>query len=405
MPSCTKRELFSREATVLNCQEVKKLLDAYLDEDPNDQERLLVELHLEGCSTCSEEFDLLKALPHQTSLLPGKITPSRGLWQHVVAGIERNTEPSNVRRLSVPAANVRRGIPRHTLTIARPHSPRARLSRWNVGPLAIAVSIIIAAGSFWFSVGSGDATWGVACVEGIPRVGNNPVSDRANLNVGEWLETDPSSRARVEVGMIGQLDVEPNTRLRLVGATITDHRIYLDRGMIHSTIWAPPRLFFVEIPSALAIDLGCAYSLQVDAAGASLLEVTDGFVALKWGGRQSIVPAGAACRTTSGVGPGTPFDMSASEAFQEALARFDCAHNVRVALITVLSQARREDAVTLWHLLTRTGEEDLSKVYDKLALLAPPPPKVDKAGVIAGDGEMLNLWAKEIGISQTYLDL
>ncbi|HET6273692.1 MAG TPA: hypothetical protein VFG32_11965 [Bacteroidota bacterium] len=242
-------------------------------------------------------------------------------------------------------------------------------------------------------------------MDGFPHIGSEPFTGRANLDVGEWLETDASSRARVEVGMIGEVDVEPNTRLRLVGAAITDHRISLERGTIHATIWAPPRLFFVETPSALVIDLGCAYTLRVDEAGISLLEVTAGFVALKWEGRQSIVPAGAACRTTPEVGPGTPFDLSASEHFQEALARFDCAHNASDALIAVLSEARREDAVTLWHLLTRTDEKDRSQVYDRLALLAPPPPNVDKAGVLGGDSEMLNRWAKEIGIGQMWLDL
>lgn len=389
----------------MNCQEVQQLLDAYLDGESNDQERLLVELHTEGCSTCSEELHLLKALHHQASLLPHKITPERSLWQVVVAGIERNAGPTNIFRLRASATKAPRRAPRRAITTARPYSRRARISRWRFGSLAITASVIIAVGSFWFSIGSGEASWGVACVDGFPHIGSEPFTGRANLDVGEWLETDASSRARVEVGMIGEVDVEPNTRLRLVGAAITDHRISLERGTIHATIWAPPRLFFVETPSALVIDLGCAYTLRVDEAGISLLEVTAGFVALKWEGRQSIVPAGAACRTTPEVGPGTPFDLSASEHFQEALARFDCAHNASDALIAVLSEARREDAVTLWHLLTRTDEKDRSQVYDRLALLAPPPPNVDKAGVLGGDSEMLNRWAKEIGIGQMWLDL
>ena len=389
----------------MNCQEVQQLLDAYLDGESNDQERLFVELHLEGCSTCSEELDILKAVLHQTSMLPHKIAPGRSLWQDMAAGIERNAGPTNIFRLSVSATKAPRRAPRRAITTARPYSRRARISRWRFGSLAITASVIIAVGSFWFSIGSGEASWGVACVEGFPHIGSEPFTGRANLDVGEWLETDASSRARVEVGMIGEVDVEPNTRLRLVGAAITDHRISLERGTIHATIWAPPRLFFVETPSALVIDLGCAYTLRVDEAGISLLEVTAGFVALKWEGRQSIVPAGAACRTTPEVGPGTPFDMSASEHFQEALARFDCAHNASDALIAVLSEARREDAVTLWHLLTRTDEKDRSQVYDRLALLAPPPPNVDKAGVLGGDSEMLNRWAKEIGIGQMWLDL
>jgi hypothetical protein len=32
----------------------------------------------------------------------------------------------------------------------------------------------------------------------------------------------------------------------------------LDHGLIHATIWAPPRSFVVDMPSAAAVDLGCS---------------------------------------------------------------------------------------------------------------------------------------------------
>jgi hypothetical protein len=54
----------------------------------------------------------------------------------------------------------------------------------------------------------------------------------------------------------------------------------LERGALHARIAAPPRLFIVDTPSAMAVDLGCEYKLDVDAAGNSRLHVTSGFVAL-----------------------------------------------------------------------------------------------------------------------------
>jgi hypothetical protein len=38
-------------------------------------------------------------------------------------------------------------------------------------------------------------------------------------------------------------------------------------------IWAPPRLFFVDTPSAVAADLGCSYTLEVKDDGAGVLRV------------------------------------------------------------------------------------------------------------------------------------
>ena len=121
-------------------------------------------------------------------------------------------------------------------------------------------------------------------------------------------------------------------------------------------IWAPPRLFFVDTPSAVAADLGCAYTLEVDDAGSSLLRVTSGWVALELKDRESIVPAGAACETRPGVGPGTPYFEDCAGDFRNALEKVDF-HSSEIeradALKVLLSQARPRDTLTLWHLLSR----------------------------------------------------
>src|SRR5207248_1979033 len=81
---------------------------------------------------------------------------------------------------------------------------------------------------------------------------------------GAWLETDARSRAKVRVADIGWVDVEPRTRVRLVRASAAEHRLELSRGVLHAAVTAVPRLFVVDTPSAVAVDLGCAYTLEVD---------------------------------------------------------------------------------------------------------------------------------------------
>jgi len=59
----------------------------------------------------------------------------------------------------------------------------------------------------------------------------------------------------------------------------------------------------VDTPSARAVDLGCQYTLNVDDRGDGLLKVTMGWVAFDTDGRESFIPAGAACRTRKRGGP------------------------------------------------------------------------------------------------------
>jgi hypothetical protein len=88
-------------------------------------------------------------------------------------------------------------------------------------------------------------SWEVSRLEGTPKVGSNVIDGSSRLSVGESLETDGSSRAKINVADIGEVDVGPNSRVRLIETRATKHVLALDRGRMHAVIDAPPRLFFV----------------------------------------------------------------------------------------------------------------------------------------------------------------
>ncbi len=253
--------------------------------------------------------------------------------------------------------------------------------------------------------GASGPAWDVARLEGAVKVGSSTLRDNGRLPLGEWLETGTASRVRIDVATIGQVEVEPNTRLRLVETGSNRHRLALARGTIHARIWAPPGQFFVETPSAVAVDLGCAYTLQVDDEGAGLVQVTFGWVGFEFDGRESFIPAGALCATRPGLGPGTPYFKDTSPKFRAALGRLDFEKNTSEAraadLQAVFAEARKRDAVTLWHLLSRVDESERGRVYARLAALVPPPAGVTPAGVVRLDKRMLDLWWNKLGLGDT----
>jgi len=207
------------------------------------------------------------------------------------------------------------------------------------------------------------------------------------LAVGDWLETDDASRARITVADIGRVDLDPRSRVRLVGTGQQEHRLELERGKLHAWVVAPPRLFVVDTPAATAVDLGCAYILEVDERGDGLLIVTTGYVELQdGGGIASLVPGGAACSMRKGRGPGVPYRQHAPEALRDVDAG-----NAR-AVSAALEAARERDTLTLWHLLLRVDEPTRTAVYDRMAALAPPPNGVTREEVLALDAAALQRW-------------
>ena len=241
--------------------------------------------------------------------------------------------------------------------------------------------------------------WDVARLSGAPRVGQFLLANGANktqLKVGQLLVTDDASRASVKVAEVGEVYVDPGSRVRPIETGSDRERLALELGTIHAAIWAPPGKFVVDTPSATAVDLGCAYTLQVNEDGSGLLRTTLGWVGFHKDGHDSFIPAGAMCMTRRAQGPGTPFFEDASDKLRGALHKFDFESEStdarEQALRTILAQARPRDAFTLWHLLSRVADQQRPLVYDRLSSLVAPPPGVTREGTLRLNPQMMDAW-------------
>src|SRR5262249_53454641 len=221
------------------------------------------------------------------------------------------------------------------------------------------------------------------------------------LRVGRWLDT-ASSEATLQIQNVGEVRVEPNSRLRVLESKPEEYRMELRQGAMHAKVWAPPRLFFVETPSVTAIDLGCAYDLTVDEAGDSVLRVTTGVVELASKGRSSIVTIGFMAKTRRHSGPGTPYVEGTSPEMIQALDTIDFSGDPSAktaAVDVILRGAHDYDVTTLWHLLPRVDAESRRRIYEKMLELSSSPKGVTTEGVVNLDPQMIQLWKSHLGLA------
>jgi hypothetical protein len=354
---------------------VTKDISAYCHGELSAEESGRFAEHIISCADCRSKFDEIKFGVKLAEQLP-QVEAPESLW-------------ANIR----PSLGLERKISSLRL-------------QWHTRVVAVAAVFVVIGGlGIWWLWGRGfknKSFWEVQQLAGAPRIGSERIGKQARLGVGEWLETDASSRAQIAVGSIGTVDIDENTRVRLLETQPTEHRLELARGKMSAMIWAPPRLFFVDTPSAVAADLGCAYTLEVDDQGAGLLRVTSGWVALELKDRESFVPAGAVCETRPGVGPGTPYFEDAPATFRAALEKIDFEQDPSVrsaALDSMLNEARARDTLTLWHLLARVEGADRVRVYDKMAAFVPPPAGVTREGILELNQEMLDRWKYELELN------
>lgn len=366
--------------TEMLSKHVNEELSAYCNGELPTAKSQQVAEHLIGCTQCRADFEQIKLGVKLAEHIPQFIAPD-SLWANIEAQLDARVDLEPATLEQFPGKSGRIGHGRQP---------------W-IAAIAAGLVLAISISALWIYTRESRPFWEVARLDGAPRIGSERMNAKGQLAVGEWLETDGASRAQIEVGSIGHVEVDPNTRVRLVETKPTEHRLELARGRMSARIFAPPRLFFVNTPSGVAADLGCAYTLEVDDLGASLLKVTSGWVALQLREIESIVPAGASCATRPGIGPGTPYFDDASTAFKTALSKVDFETDKEVEWVvspmqTVLAEARPRDTLTLWHLMYRVEGLQRERVFERMALLSPPPKEVTRDGCLQLDEKMLHLW-------------
>jgi hypothetical protein len=245
---------------------------------------------------------------------------------------------------------------------------RARVEPWNVRALSGAATVASA---------RVDATVGI----------------EARIGEGEWLETDAHSRAQMNVGGIGRAEFGPGSRVQVVRAGVREHRLALARGTMHARIWAPPRFFLVQTASALAVDLGCVYTLTVDSAGYGELSVQSGQVELVEGTRRAFVPAGNVVSFRPDLGPGLPSPERSPPAFREAVLQLERDLGNAADVARVLDRSTVDETITLWHLLQRVEPSQRGTVLDRLIMLAGATPEgVTRGSAMALEARALTAW-------------
>lgn len=246
-----------------------------------------------------------------------------------------------------------------------------------VAAIAVASIAAMAALLVWFPAPKPLSDWTLA-----------ETTQHRQMYSGQVVTTTGEEPVRLHSRRLGTLTVEPNSSLRLLHPDGNQQRFALDYGSIRAFIWAPPAQFAVLTASAIAIDLGCVYTLQSDIHGDGQLVVEAGWVALQSQGLESFIPAGARCQIHRDTGPGVPVYDDAISQFRERLLNgTDLAER---DLSETLGLARPKDALSLWHLLPRTHGSQRAQVVARFRALVPLPASVRPADLQQLDPEAMD---------------
>lgn len=356
---------------------VIKQLSAYCNGELAADQSQRVREHLLACERCHKEYDDIKLGVNLAQQLPLASAPAE-MWSEIEALLDKQSRRP----------------------VFEPRAPKFAFAfSWSRVAAVSAVLVVAVAIGLMVSRSiprDHQASWEVEGRGNAVRIDGDKISAKGRLAVGETLATGDFSGAKVTVSDIGEVELDPNSQMRLLQTKPDEHRIALDHGLMRATISAPPRLFFVDTPAAEAIDLGCVYTLKVDDSGSSLLHVTLGWVALVHNGREVYVPRYAKCQARLGIGPGTPFFEDASETFVRLLERLDFENGGDDVLKALLDEARPRDTFTLWHLLSSVDGDRRVQVLNRMIELVGLPSGITREGTLRLEKDTLDAWKDEM---------
>jgi hypothetical protein len=382
--------------------EFNRLLNDYIDDTISDRDKKVFEVYISKNPKRRVEFEETKKLIEQLNSLPKNIEPDSDIWQIV----ERRINENKVEFKQV-ADNYYSFDKTPSITTSEKGYLKGGsfpVRYWITGLMAAMILVVLIIfvprilnlDKETATINDAGNYWMVSNLEGSPKVQEKDITKIDSLKIGEWLITDDSSRALLSVANIGEIIVEPDTKLKIVKSDSSEHRIMLDYGTINANINAEPRLFIVDTKSVEAVDLGCDYNLSVDRNGNGLLYVKSGMVELESKNRKSLVAAGSFCVTKEGIGPGTPYSKNSSPEFRKALSNLDFKGDRDDAVINVLRNAKRTDVISLLQMLPRVKKNNKAMVFAKIAKYVPAPEKIYADSIPQFDMKDLNEWIEKL---------
>jgi len=226
--------------------------------------------------------------------------------------------------------------------------------------------------------------WQVEKIKGNPTLSDKPLSSVDSIKEGEWIITDDSSEAVIKIEGIGDIYIEPKSKIKIMKNEQGENNVYLEYGTINTNLTKPSGNnipFEVETVNGIVRDTkGGSYTFTMNDKGEGMIFVKDGIVNVVSNGREvnvvsngreSVIPSGKVCIVQAVNGPGVPFGFNTSPQFKNAIMYYDENSGDLNAINNVIANSTSQDLVSLINLMPRVSPEVQNVIYSRVQSIAP----------------------------------
>lgn len=385
-----------------DCEKYNILISELADGEISDKDRLELSAHMTECLECSIAYEQMLMLKEKTKTIPTEIKPSQSVWNRINEKI--SDDNIEVKQVASNFYTILNTAPNKDIPNFIDELPKGKpYFKYVVAACVIVFLGLVSIPFIYKSNINPDATvfsyWQVTKVKGNPTVNNgNAMAFTDSIKAGDWIETNDSSRAVITIAGLGEITVEPKSKLTILKSEQGEHRVLLEYGTINTNFSEKSDKFSIETKNSIARDnnvTGTAYTFSIDNKGDGMILVKDGSVTLESRGKEAVVPAGKICLVQAIAGPGTPFSVTASNEFRKALYAYDFEPHTTNAIYNVINTANETDMVSLINLIPRVNDEVKEQIYSKVSGYVAPPSYIVMDSLRYFDCEKLGEWIEK----------
>lgn len=365
----------------VNCDKInnRELIDNLTDNEISDENKIYIEQHLTECNDCKRYYFEVLSLNEKISNLPKDINPKSNIWKSVEGKLEDdNIKITQISGNLFTVSNI--------TETKKENAQNEFIKPNNYLKYAIAASVVLILGIFSLpflfkksvdlnSEGNVFGYWQVQKLKGNPTLSDKPLSALDSIREGEWIITDDSSEAMIKIDGIGDILIEPKTKLKILKNEDGENKVYLEYGTINTNLSNSVKSiapFAVQTANGIIRDTkGGSYTFTMNEKGDGMIFVKDGIVNFVSNGKESVIPSGKVCIVQALNGPGVPFSVNTSPQFKNAIMHFDENSGDLSAINSVISTSGNQDLVSLINLMPRVSPEVQNVIYQRVQTLAP----------------------------------
>ncbi len=384
----------------MNCEEIKKSVEDYLDDLLDEKTLKDFEDSLPYCEEEKGYVESVKSLADKLGDLPLSFEPPKEIISELTDKLMKMSE-----------TEVKSHVDKDTLKKiddrSRKHKPKPKekkklnllkgLKEFNFSTFGFILTglttVLILLVFYLITFFDDTSPWRAGTNKGIFRL-NNETAASADIYAEDIISTE-STGAFIVIRDEANIGISPNTSLQIMKTKKSLNRISLqDGGISYEGISESPN--FELLYNNISIKaLKCRFNARIDSVGKLNVEGIEGYVEVVTSYDRFYLSHDYIC-TISGNISDIPYHVNASAKLKHQLKNLQANINDLVELTSLLYDASYKDAFTLLRLIELVPRKNREIIFEKLKNLYPPTPNVTKAGILDGNRNMLDEWWFEI---------